>query len=175
MMSLAALAQTSHQAAPAFNADFYAAAATIIPVLFLAIAVQGPLFWDVLRTFHKVRDRITRVPEGRWETPLQLMLAITATGTLFFAICIVVFGAVGEIEALISLSAGHGIGSQGTVLAAAIVLTATAVLGPLIAVFRAVTQDVGTDSQQQSRSPDQREMRPKFHTRKETTETPEPE
>jgi hypothetical protein len=34
---------------PAFNGLFYATAATIIPVLFLAIAVQGPLYGDLLK------------------------------------------------------------------------------------------------------------------------------
>ena len=42
MTSLMAIAGSGPAAAPAFNADFYVAAATVIPVLYLAIAVQGP-------------------------------------------------------------------------------------------------------------------------------------
>jgi hypothetical protein len=41
MTSLALLAHAAHAAPPAFNSTFYATAATVIPVLFLAIAVQG--------------------------------------------------------------------------------------------------------------------------------------
>ena len=43
MTSLAPLAHAADQAAPAFNADFYATAATVIPVLYLAINIQ-PVF-----------------------------------------------------------------------------------------------------------------------------------
>jgi len=39
MTSLAALAQNAGAAPPAFNGLFYATVATIIPVLFLALAV----------------------------------------------------------------------------------------------------------------------------------------
>jgi hypothetical protein len=49
MSSLASLAHEARTAAPAFNGLFYATAATIIPVLFLAIAVQGPLYGDLLK------------------------------------------------------------------------------------------------------------------------------
>jgi hypothetical protein len=49
MSSLASLAHGARAAAPAFNGLFYATAATIIPVLFLAIAVQGPLYGDLLK------------------------------------------------------------------------------------------------------------------------------
>lgn len=47
MTSLASLA---HQASPpAFNSAFYATAATVIPVLFLAIAVQGRSYENLLK------------------------------------------------------------------------------------------------------------------------------
>src|SRR5262249_44735457 len=51
MTSLATLATLAH-AAPAaqpFNATFYATVATVIPVLFLALAVQGRLYEDLLK------------------------------------------------------------------------------------------------------------------------------
>jgi len=51
MTSLASLAHGARAATPAFNGLFYATAATIIPVLFLAIAVQGPLYGDLLKAF----------------------------------------------------------------------------------------------------------------------------
>jgi hypothetical protein len=37
-----------------FNHDFYVVAATVIPVLFLALAVQGPLFVRVFRGYQRV-------------------------------------------------------------------------------------------------------------------------
>lgn len=46
MNSLTALAHASALSAPAFNADFYTTAVTVIPVLFLAINVQT-IFQDL--------------------------------------------------------------------------------------------------------------------------------
>jgi hypothetical protein len=40
-----------HTAASAFNGDFFAAAATLIPVLFLALVVQRDTFVRVLRDY----------------------------------------------------------------------------------------------------------------------------
>jgi len=44
MTSLATLTRAATTAAPAFNGLFYATTATIIPVLFLALAVSGPAY-----------------------------------------------------------------------------------------------------------------------------------
>jgi hypothetical protein len=44
MSSLATLGHAAAPAPPAFNGLFYATAATIIPVLFLALAVQGTAY-----------------------------------------------------------------------------------------------------------------------------------
>src|ERR1700728_5153728 len=49
MSSLASLAHEARTAAPRIQRPVYATAATIIPVLFLAIAVQGPLYGDLLK------------------------------------------------------------------------------------------------------------------------------
>lgn len=49
MSSFALLAHGARAAALAFNTAFYATAATIIPVLFLAIAVQGRAFQEMLK------------------------------------------------------------------------------------------------------------------------------
>src|ERR1022692_102080 len=44
------IALASAQHAPPFNAVFYATIATIIPIFFLAIAVQGRLYEDLVKT-----------------------------------------------------------------------------------------------------------------------------
>jgi hypothetical protein len=49
MTSLTALTHAAAPAAPAFNGLFYATAATIIPVLFLAIAVQGRGYENLMK------------------------------------------------------------------------------------------------------------------------------
>jgi hypothetical protein len=48
MTSLALVAPPTH-APPAFNADFYVATVAVIPVLFLALAVQGSIYRNALR------------------------------------------------------------------------------------------------------------------------------
>lgn len=49
MISLVAL--THAATAPAFNSLFFATAATMIPVLFLAIAVQGTTYQDLVKAY----------------------------------------------------------------------------------------------------------------------------
>ena len=51
------LALAHAHAAPGFNADFYSVAATVIPVLFLAIAVQGTTYQDLIRAAISTPDR----------------------------------------------------------------------------------------------------------------------
>src|SRR5580704_14204541 len=55
MSSLALLAR-HHAAPPAFNGLFYGTAATLIPVFFLALAVQGGLYETLLRGADKAAD-----------------------------------------------------------------------------------------------------------------------
>jgi hypothetical protein len=52
MTSLALLEHTATAPAPPFNGLFYATAATIIPVLFLAIAVQSRGYQDLLNVYN---------------------------------------------------------------------------------------------------------------------------
>jgi hypothetical protein len=56
-MSLEALSHAT--TAPAFNGLFYATAAAVLPVLFLAIAVQGCIHEDLLKPFHAVEPAVT--------------------------------------------------------------------------------------------------------------------
>ena len=61
MTGLALLAHSAAAAAPAFNGLFYATVATIIPVMFLAVAVQGGMLADMLRA---AGDALTRASES---------------------------------------------------------------------------------------------------------------
>ncbi len=61
MTSLASLARAAAAPPSAFNGLFYATVATIIPVLFLAIAVQGQFLEELLALYiastRRVRSR----------------------------------------------------------------------------------------------------------------------
>jgi hypothetical protein len=41
---------------PSFNSDFYVTAATVIPVLYLALAVQGPALDEMIRWLSRLSD-----------------------------------------------------------------------------------------------------------------------
>jgi hypothetical protein len=57
-----------------FNADFYVTAATVIPVLFLALAVQGSIFDGVLRWLYRVTVRIPGILARRIDHPTLVRL-----------------------------------------------------------------------------------------------------
>jgi hypothetical protein len=67
----------AHETAPAFNTGFYAAAATIIPVLFLALTLQG--------------------------TAYQQLKALKAETAPYFAGVVIGAGLAGEILAIVAL------------------------------------------------------------------------
>ena len=72
MTSLAALAH-ANPAPPAFDATYHATIATVIPVLYLASALQGPAFETLLRSaLNAGRDQIAGQspwqPSGRAAT-----------------------------------------------------------------------------------------------------------
>ncbi len=136
MSSLASLAHEAHPAAPAFNGLFYATAATIIPVLFLAIAVQGPLYGDLLKASDAAlrRFREHRADPSPPRLVLRLWIGSVLASGAAVAILIVTVG--GEIEALVSLNVQHAYGDPHAAIAAAVLLTAAAAIGPALAFAR---------------------------------------
>jgi hypothetical protein len=66
MSSLAALTHTA--APPAFNGLFFATAATIIPVLFLAIAVQGRTYQNLVNGILAATRRMVEATSDRERT-----------------------------------------------------------------------------------------------------------
>jgi hypothetical protein len=96
MTSLALLAHTAHATTPAFNGLFYATVATVIPVLFLAIAVQS-------RTYDSLVKVIT------YDGPDARLFAISLIA-IVIAELILASGAIGEVSAVKALmveQAGH--------------------------------------------------------------------
>jgi hypothetical protein len=56
MLAAMILALAHSHSAPPFNGLFYATVATVIPVLFLAIAVQGTLHQDLIKASGPARS-----------------------------------------------------------------------------------------------------------------------
>lgn len=85
---------------------FYATAATVIPVLYLALAIQGRTWQDLVRSFFQVTERM-----WRWSLGIAGLLVILA-------------GFVGEFAAFDALFNGRSdYGQARTVFLAVLVLT----------------------------------------------------
>jgi hypothetical protein len=128
MRSLEPLVHGANVTAPPFNATFFATAATIIPVFFLALAVQGRGFEHILRAATTEPDQAAAL---KLRNPLLLFpprLLLTA------AFVIVTAGVVGEGGAMTVLYEGHASSADGiTVLVSTLILLLAVVTGPLLA------------------------------------------
>ncbi len=136
MSSLASLAHGARAAAPPFNGLFYATAATIIPVLFLAIAVQGPLYGDLLKASDAALRRFREHRAGSSPRRLVLRLWIGSVLASSAAVAILIVTVGGEIEALLSLNVERAYGDPHAAIAAAVLLTVAAAVGPALAFAR---------------------------------------
>jgi hypothetical protein len=136
-MNSVALAAHTTAAAPAFNGLFYATAATIIPVLFLAIAVQGRTYENLVKTLRAPSPRWTWTFTGPWRQ--QLPAVIVALATMTIVVAILVFGAVSEILAVYALYQQQALARIGQgVLNAVIFLVIATAAGPALAFLRAL-------------------------------------
>jgi hypothetical protein len=136
MTSLGTLAHAAAPPAPAFNGLFYATAATIIPVLFLAIAVQGSLYGDLLQASAAALRRFREHKAGASPRRLVLRLWIGSVLASGAAVAILIVTVGGEIEALVSLKMERAYGDPQAAIAAAVLLTAAAAVGPALAFAR---------------------------------------
>lgn len=124
MSSLAPLAHAA--AAPPFNTDFYVTIATVIPVLFLAIAVQGPVYQDLVQALRAIdikhRSRLRRTAGG--------MTYALVWQFLYF---ILIAGFAGELFALIAIAVHkEASGEQAIMLVLTAILLAGVVIGPTL-------------------------------------------
>jgi hypothetical protein len=102
-----------------FNADFYAAAATVIPVLYLAIAVQGSTFDATLRWLYGVVARrrgiaarytagsrlawLRKVSGNREMRIARVSITLLASTTVLFMAIALIGSLVGEAIAVLAL------------------------------------------------------------------------
>jgi hypothetical protein len=134
-MTVASLAHWAGTPAPAFNATFYSTVATVIPVLFLAIAVQGRGYEDLLKAFTSAYRR--------WMTPgswlRALPTAVILIGASMLAFVILVFGALGEVLAVYALYQQQAVSSTTlSVFLAVMFMVLMTAAGPVRAYGRAV-------------------------------------
>jgi hypothetical protein len=128
MLGAMTLALTA-AAVPSFNGLFYATAATVIPVLFLAIAVQGSRYQDL------TGPMVRAVERGRNSRTWYERLAFSALagGNLGAAFLTLVYGVAGEIAAILALISQQASGIELALAAGApILLTLVVAVGPAV-------------------------------------------
>lgn len=148
-MTSPAFAAQTVAAAPAFNTAFYATAATVIPVLFLAIAVQGRVLETVTSAATSAAHDYQRARRSR--ARLKAVTAhIRALLTVAIASLIVIDGVAGEISALVALQTRKG-GTETFVATAVVVLSFAAAATPAVTFAKAfrktmalLTEPLGT-------------------------------
>jgi len=112
-----------------FNADFYVTCATVIPVLFLAVAVQGRAYESVLRA---ARMAAQARHGKRWTR--QLGPVGIAVSLRLIAYAVVFAGGYGEFLALWALYLRSELrGMRASVLAATVALVVVVSAGPALA------------------------------------------
>jgi len=79
MSNLASLAHEATKVPPGFDSTFYSTVATIVPFLFIAIAVQGPAYSDVIRV---LGPRL--VPEHGAQRVGAVLLLVLVTAAVIF-------------------------------------------------------------------------------------------
>lgn len=133
------LALAHSHPAPGFNGLFYATVATIIPVLFLAIAVQGSVYQGLLTASARAVDRgellfRQQIQDYGWGR-VSARTVIRMFAPWAVAAFILVFGVLGEIEALFALYWQRPVGPVG-VLVSALFLIAAVAAAPALAFGR---------------------------------------
>ena len=147
MLAAMTLALAHGYPAPPFSPLFYATIATIIPVLFLAITLQGDTYKTLLRTYSAAWRRLFAAIVGAvipavlggkfvWRKivalPILIALGALAEGV---ALTILIAGVGGEIVALLSLLDGRNIVPPAVDFLAATALVAVIALSLLSAYY----------------------------------------
>jgi hypothetical protein len=133
------LALAHGHAAPTFNGLFYATVATIIPVLFLALAVQGRTYGDLVKSTRAISEQLTRTP-FRWSLRrLVLARLFRAVVLVSAASAIIVAGSEAEILAITNLYVQRSITNSGPFIFLGVTfLIVAAAAGPAVTIVLAL-------------------------------------
>jgi hypothetical protein len=87
----------------AFNSVFYLAAATVIPVLYLALTIQGSLLPGLLTRLHRNLELMAKPKDEQARQRRVIVILGGAYALIAVAVLIIAAGVVGEIVALLAL------------------------------------------------------------------------
>jgi hypothetical protein len=134
-----ALAQAAE--VPAFKATFYSVAATIIPVLFLALAVQGHFLDELLSLADQLSARPSRLS--------RRLASYAADAPWRIAAFVVIYSTIGEILAIVALYQQHATEFADVItFTGVILLVVVTAFKPAVAVFaprKAPARDADSD------------------------------
>jgi uncharacterized membrane protein len=150
MSSLAPLSLAAAPAAPAFNVDFYVTTATVIPVLFLALALQSSTYENLLKAFSAMAHASDAL-EPRWpgaSPRYQEVAAGIAAATLaIIAILLLFVAVVSEVLAVYALYQRQAQSTTGgVVLFGAILMVIATAAGPALTLLRVLAINMGSVS-----------------------------
>ena len=121
----------AHHAAPAFNTAFYAAAAGVIPVLFLALILQTTVYDDLLKDTADATERLRERYRQRTDDTLMALPLLGAVVWPVTALLILAAGADGELAAISALASRHASHLIAvTATSSVVLLTIAVVAGP---------------------------------------------
>jgi hypothetical protein len=147
------LLTSAHQSAAAFNGLFYATTATVIPVLFLAIALQGSTWQRLIdgygASLRLYRNHIRELREAGKYTRLKVIPVYARAQIALVIICPVIaaglFGETDSLNALYTQTPAPG------VLPATIALLLVVAAIPVVRYMQAVGKEEGLIRQGEAR------------------------
>jgi hypothetical protein len=140
MTSLTELAHSNQAAVPPFNGLLYGTAATVIPVLFLALTVQGHFFENLLKVMLNMSKADRQLARQHARPRVQAALYVVfGSGAALLALGVVYFCAFGEGAAIIILNMQSASNPWPYVVIASVIgLTVLTAAIPATALLRAV-------------------------------------
>jgi hypothetical protein len=131
-----------------FNRDFYVTVATIMPVLYLALTLQGSSFAHMVSQSGKALGHLRR--ERGEPSRRRLWLSVRSFGLIVGAIAVLYAWLTGELRAMTALYHQSDTPGDSTyVVLCLIVLLIAATTGPFVTFFRTLNEAVKqSDSQE---------------------------
>ena len=116
-----------------FSSNFYATTATVIPVLYLALTVQGPLLPGLLSRLHRSLELISKPGKDKQARERRVIALLGGAYVLMTAAALIVAaGVAGEVIALIALERAHDSPlTRAIVLSSVVGLLLVTAAGPL--------------------------------------------
>jgi hypothetical protein len=127
-----------------YPSDFYVTTATVIPVLFLALVVQGRTYEEMAKATARYLSQLRSAMASNSGLRVWVLQWVSI---LFFilTLSLVSFPVIAEIEGLLTLGSGKETGGQrGFVMAVTIYLFVVVAIPPLANFFRTLYSAVGS-------------------------------